>query len=57
MFSRVSTEELLKDVTGYNNFSIIPYIHAWAHAAANVMLPLRGPGKSIYFPEGTNETS
>mmetsp|Transcript_32432 Transcript_32432/g.69058 ORF Transcript_32432/g.69058 Transcript_32432/m.69058 type:complete len:144 (+) Transcript_32432:78-509(+) len=50
-FARVTEEEVLKDRISYRNFSVLPHVQAWAHAAGNLRGPLSMPARahSSYF--------
>ena len=44
VFSRVTTEKMLSGVIPYSVFAHIENAHCWAHAQANLRMPLQPPG-------------
>ena len=46
VFSRVTTEKMLRGVIPYTSLSYIENAHCWAHAQANLRKPLQMPGSA-----------
>ena len=44
VFSRVTTEKILAGIIPYSALAHIEHAHCWAHAQANLRLPLKMPG-------------